>query len=133
MMLQRALHHPGTFLLAFAAIALMSAALVLPAAAQARVKLVRVSSSYPGDYATFTAAVSPARRVLDHRLLQEWALAGAGPLREDAESWSSELDVEGRDEHDAGPLGDHGFVRLSRNSPHVLPRPLEKPELVDLG
>jgi hypothetical protein len=54
--------HPRTFLLAFAAIALMSAALVLPAAAQARVKLVRVSTSYPGDYATLTAAVSPARR-----------------------------------------------------------------------
>jgi hypothetical protein len=54
--------HPGTFLLALAAIALMSAALVLPATAHARVKLVRVSSSYPGDYATLTAAVSPARR-----------------------------------------------------------------------
>jgi hypothetical protein len=54
--------HPGTFLLAFAAIVLMSAALVLPASAQARVRLVRVSSSSPGDYATLTAAVSPARR-----------------------------------------------------------------------
>jgi hypothetical protein len=54
--------HPRTFLLAFAVIALMIAALVLPATAQARVKLVRVSSSYPGDYATLTAAVSPARR-----------------------------------------------------------------------
>jgi len=54
--------HPRTFLLAFAAIGLMSAALVLPAAAEARVKLIRVSSSYPGDYATLTAAVSPARR-----------------------------------------------------------------------
>jgi hypothetical protein len=54
--------HPRTFLLALAAIVLMSAALVLPAAAQARVKLVRVSSAYAGDYATLTAAVSPARR-----------------------------------------------------------------------
>lgn len=52
-----------TFLLfsGFAAMALMIAALVLPASAQASVKLVRVSSSYPGDYATLTAAVSPAR------------------------------------------------------------------------
>jgi hypothetical protein len=39
--------HPRTFLLAFAAIALMSAALVLPAAAQARVKLVRFSPRTP--------------------------------------------------------------------------------------
>ena len=54
--------HPRTVLLAFAAIALMIAALVLPATAQARVKLVRVSSAYPGDHATLTAAVSPARR-----------------------------------------------------------------------
>jgi hypothetical protein len=54
--------HPRTFLLAFAAIALMIATLVLPATVQARVKLVRVSTSYPGDYATLTAAVSPARR-----------------------------------------------------------------------
>jgi hypothetical protein len=54
--------HPRTLLLAFAAITLMSAALVLPAAAQARVKLISVSTSYPGDYATLTAAVSPARR-----------------------------------------------------------------------
>jgi hypothetical protein len=53
---------PRTFLLAFAAVALMSAALVLPAAAQARVKLVRVTTSSPGDYATLTAAVSPSRR-----------------------------------------------------------------------
>jgi hypothetical protein len=41
--------------------ALMIAALALPANAEASVKLVRVSSSYPGDYATLTAAVSPAR------------------------------------------------------------------------
>jgi hypothetical protein len=46
----------------FAAMALMAVALVLPATAQASVKLVRVSTSYPGDYATLTAAVSPARR-----------------------------------------------------------------------
>ena len=45
----------------FAAIALMIAALVLPATAQASVKLVRVSTSYPGDHATLTVAVSPAR------------------------------------------------------------------------
>jgi hypothetical protein len=45
----------------FAVLALMIAALVLPATAQASVKLVRVSSSYPGEYATLTAAVSPAR------------------------------------------------------------------------
>ena len=52
-----------TFLLfsGFAAMALMLAALVLPASAQGSVKLVRVSNSYPGDYATLTAAVSPAR------------------------------------------------------------------------
>lgn len=42
--------------------ALLVAALVLPATAQARVKLVRVSSAYAGDYATLTATVSPARR-----------------------------------------------------------------------
>jgi hypothetical protein len=42
--------------------ALAIAALVLPATAQASVKLVRVSTAYPGDYATLTAAVSPARR-----------------------------------------------------------------------
>jgi hypothetical protein len=53
---------PRTFLLAFAAIALMTGALVLPATAQARVKLVRVSTAYPGDYATLTASVSPTRR-----------------------------------------------------------------------
>jgi hypothetical protein len=49
-------------LLLIAAIALMTAALVLPATAQARVKLVRVSSAYPGEYATLTAAVTPRRR-----------------------------------------------------------------------
>jgi hypothetical protein len=102
--------HPRSFLLAFPAIALMIAALVLPAAAQARVKLVRVSSSYPGDYATLTAAVSPARRC-------SIVIPEGG---------SGELDVEGRHQHDVRPLGDHGFVRLSRNSPHVLPRPLDK-------
>jgi hypothetical protein len=53
---------PRTFLLAFVAIALMTMALVLPATAQARVKLVRISSAYPGNYATLTAAVSPTRR-----------------------------------------------------------------------
>jgi hypothetical protein len=46
----------------FAAMALMTVALVLPASAQASVRLVRVSTAYPGDYATLTAAVSPARR-----------------------------------------------------------------------
>lgn len=45
-----------------ATMALAIAALVLPATAQASVKLVRVSTAYPGDYATLTAAVSPARR-----------------------------------------------------------------------
>jgi hypothetical protein len=45
----------------FAAMALIIASLVLPAAAQASVKLVRVSTAYPGDYATLTAVVSPAR------------------------------------------------------------------------
>ena len=45
-----------------ATMALLAAALALPATAQARVKLVRVSSVYAGDYATLTAAVSPARR-----------------------------------------------------------------------
>lgn len=46
----------------FAAMALTAVALVVPATAQASVRLVRVSTSYPGDYATLTAAVSPARR-----------------------------------------------------------------------
>jgi hypothetical protein len=46
----------------FATTALVTAALVLPATAQASVKLVRVSSAYAGSYATLTAAVSPARR-----------------------------------------------------------------------
>lgn len=45
-----------------ATMALVIAGLVLPATAQASVKLVRVSTSHPGDYATLTAAVSPARR-----------------------------------------------------------------------
>ena len=46
----------------FIAVALATVTLVVPATAQASVKLVRVSTSYPGDYATLTASVSPARR-----------------------------------------------------------------------
>ena len=47
-------------------------------------------------------------------------LESAGPLREDAELGSGELDVESRHEHDGRPLGDYGFMRRSGSSPHVL-------------
>jgi hypothetical protein len=46
----------------FAATTMMIGALVVPATANASVRLVRVSTSYPGDYATLTATVAPARR-----------------------------------------------------------------------
>jgi hypothetical protein len=52
----------STWVAGLTTMALLVAALVLPATAQARVKLVRVSSAYAGDYATLTAAVSPVRR-----------------------------------------------------------------------
>ena len=52
----------GLFCPGIATMVLVIAALVLPAMAQASVRLVRVSTSHPGDYATLTAAVSPARR-----------------------------------------------------------------------
>ena len=37
-------------------------ALIVPATADARVRLVSVSSGSPGDYATLVASVAPARR-----------------------------------------------------------------------
>jgi hypothetical protein len=60
--LQRAIRSRDLRPAGFIAVALATLALVIPASAQASVKLVRVSTSYPGDYATLTAAVSPARR-----------------------------------------------------------------------
>jgi hypothetical protein len=41
---------------------LTTIALVVPATADARVRLVSVTSGSPGDYATLVASVSPARR-----------------------------------------------------------------------
>jgi hypothetical protein len=43
------------------AVVVATVALLVPATAQASVKLVRVSTSDPGDYATLTASVTPGR------------------------------------------------------------------------
>jgi len=57
--------------------------------------------------------------VLDHRLLQEWALQRCGPLPE-ATEWRSRLvDVEGRDEDDTRALADRRLVRLLRDVANV--------------
>jgi hypothetical protein len=45
----------------FVAMTLVVVTLIMPVTAQASVKLIRVSPAYTGDYATLTAAVSPAR------------------------------------------------------------------------
>jgi hypothetical protein len=52
----------GLVFAGLAAMALVAVALILPATAQATVKLIRVSPTYAGDYATLTAAVAPARK-----------------------------------------------------------------------
>src|SRR6266496_6067981 len=53
--------------------------------------------------------------VLDHRLLQERAVACGWSVPEAARGWARLVDVEGRDADDAGALVDRRLVRVGRN------------------
>jgi hypothetical protein len=65
-----------------------------------------------------------ASQVLDHRLLQERRLHRTGPVLQEAQPWPRELDLDGRDAHDAGQVADHRLVRTCRHASDIVPRHL---------
>lgn len=62
--------------------------------------------------------------MLDHRLLQERTVECRWPVREATERRAGFVDVEGRDEDDAGAVADHRLMRIGGNAAHVIRRHL---------
>jgi hypothetical protein len=58
--------------------------------------------------------------MLDHRLLQEWAVACGWSVPEAACGWACLVDVEGRNAHDAGTVADCRLMRVGGNAPNVV-------------
>ncbi len=64
--------------------------------------------------------------MLDHRLLQERAVARGGPLPEAPKERASLLDVEGRDAHNAGPVAHRRLVWGGRDLANVVSSSLDE-------
>jgi hypothetical protein len=109
----------------FGAVAAAFAAMVIAGSAGASstsVRLVHVTSPISaGSYATLVARVSPSRVNCSITVYYKSGPShAAGPLLEAADRRACQLDLESRDEDDAGTLGHSSLMRRRRCASHVL-------------